>query len=501
MNIKQREITKMLKSMINPDLSGKKRPFKIIFLILGISLFISSLIFAGPNENAGIVFDLDATTYGNQNLTSIPSQPAGTYIRLDVYCTEVHNLDTYEFEVIYDPTELAYVAASATNPITYEPNILTTNGGAAIGWMIDSSTPGIISIAYTLAGTDTLEAPEGEGLIADIVFQAQVATHGTVSFGNVRFYDSFGVIDNITNKGIAILYKFGNIDGSVTNSNTGEPIEGAIVSINDFSDTTGTDGTYFLEYVPIGIYDITCTAEAYYDTVDVVEVLEGQTVTIDLVLEPFPNGTLSGTVTDANNGEPIEDAMITATSQGKFEYIDFTNADGYYIIDSLVASEIVGNYIVTCDAGVPYTLGEVTNVEIIEDETTTIDFVLTSPIMVVEPLEIFAIVENIGGSTINDITLINIGTAPFDWHGSIVEPEQLREPLKIDFPTPPAVIAHDQTEPSLGLAPGTINTNTNTNHSEPVVNLTRGSTGWAYNVSNDYFYSFDTDTPRDSKHN
>jgi len=75
---------------------------------------------------------------------------------------------------------------------------------------------------------------------------------------------------------------------------------------------------------------------------------------------------------------------------------------------------------------------------------------------------------------LNDITLINIGTAPFDWHGSIVEPEQLREPLKIDFPTPPAVIAHDQTEPSLGLAPGTINTNTNTNHSEPVVNLTRG---------------------------
>jgi len=111
-------------------------------------------------------------------------------------------------------------------------------------------------------------------------------------------------------------------------------------------------------------------------------------------------GNIDGTVTDANNGEPIEDALITATSQGKVEYTGFTNADGYYIIDSLVASEIVGNYIVTCDAGVPYTLGEVTNVEIIEDETTTIDFVLTSPIMVVEPLEIFAIVENIGGSTI-----------------------------------------------------------------------------------------------------
>ena len=470
----------------------KRILIKGLILILGISLIFSSLIFAGPNENAGIVFDLDATTYGNQNLTSIPSQPAGTYIRLDVYCTEVHNLDTYEFEIIYDPTELAYVAASATNPINYEPNILTTNGGEAIGWMIDSSTPGVLSIAYTLAGTDTLEAPEGEGLIADIVFQALVATHGTLSFGDVDFYDSFVVMDIITNKGITILYQYGNIDGTVTNSNTGEPIEGSIVSISDFSDTTGTDGTYLLEYIPIGINDITCTAEGYYDTVDVVEVLEGQTVTVDFLLEPLPRGTLDGTVTDANNGEPIEDALITATSQGKVEYTGFTNADGYYIIDSLFASEIVGNYTVTCDAGVPYTLGEVTDVGIIEDETTTIDFALAAPIMVVDPLEIFPIVENIGDSVITDITLSNIGTAPLDWHGTFVAPEQLREPLKIEFPSPPAVIAPDQAEPSLGFAPEIIHTN----HSEPVVNLTRGSTGWAYDAyTGEYFYSFDTDTP------
>jgi Cohesin domain. len=178
---------------------------KEIVFILGISLIFSSLIFAGPNENAGIVFDLDAITYGNQNLTSIPSQPAGTYIRLDVYCTGVQNLDTYEFEVIYDQAELAYVAASATNPITFEPNILTTNGGTAIGWMIDNSTPGVLSIAYTLAVTDTTEAPEGEGLIANIVLQALTSSQDLLTFGDVHFYDSFGVMDIITDKGIAIL--------------------------------------------------------------------------------------------------------------------------------------------------------------------------------------------------------------------------------------------------------------------------------------------------------
>ncbi len=178
---------------------------KVIILVLGLSLFFSSLIFAGPNENAGIRFDLNATTYGNQNNTTMTAPSVGDYIRVDVYAIDVHNLDTYEFEVNYNSNQLEYITAAATNPITYEPNILTTNGGTALGWMIDTSTPGILSIAYTLAGTDTLEAPEGEGLIADIVFQVLCTIGDSLTFGDVFFYDSFGVMDIITDKGIALI--------------------------------------------------------------------------------------------------------------------------------------------------------------------------------------------------------------------------------------------------------------------------------------------------------
>ena len=370
---------------------GEKMKKLIILLCL---LIVTALLIAkmapdtfrnerGPNENAGIRFDLDATTYGNQNDTTMTIPGVGVYIRLDVYAINVHNLDTYEFEVLFNPNQLDYITATATNPITYEQNILTTNGGTALGWMIDTSTPGVLSIAYTLAGTDTLEAPEGEGLIADIVFQVLSTIGDSLSFGDVYFYDSFGVMDIITDKGIAIIYESGNVDGTVTDSNTGEPIEGAIVSIGDFSDTTGTYGTYLLEYIPIGIYDITCTAEGYSDTADVVEVLEGQTVTVDFILEPIiPYGSLNGTVTDANTNEPIEGALITATSQGRVEYTDSTNPDGYYVIDSMFISEVVGNYTVTCDAGYSYILGEVTEVEIIVDSTTTIDFTLNSTVTV-----------------------------------------------------------------------------------------------------------------------
>jgi len=190
----------------------KRMLYKEIILVLAMSLFFSSLVFAGPNENAGIRFDLDATIYGNQNDTSMTIPGVGNYIRVDVYAINVHNFDTYEFEVDYNSNQLDYITASATNPITYEPNILTTNGGTAIGWMIDNSTPGLLSIAYTLAGTDTLEAPEGEGLIADIVFQISSTIGDSLTFGDVFFYDSFGVMDIITDKGIAIFLGAVSID-------------------------------------------------------------------------------------------------------------------------------------------------------------------------------------------------------------------------------------------------------------------------------------------------
>jgi len=373
----------------------KTRLTKGIILLLGLSLFLSSLIFAGPNENAGIVFDLDATTYGNQNLTSIPSQPAGTYIRLDVYCTGVQNLDTYEFEVIYDPTELEYVTATATNPITYEPNILTTNGGTALGWMINTSTPGVLSIAYTLAYTDTLEAPEGEGLIADIVLQALTPSQDLLTFGDVLFIDSFEVMDIITNKGVALLSHYGNVDG---------------------------------------------------------------------------------TVTDANNGEPIEDALITATSQGKFEYTGFTNADGYYIIDSLIAV-IAGNYIVICDAADQgYNTAYAYNVEIIADDTTNVDFALTSPIMVVDPLEIFPILGNMCDSVIIDITLSNIGTGPFDWDAGIEFPDA----ITLDFTT----------NRFKGVTAPSMNAEVDSNQTTPYNPSTKDM--W------DLLFSYDVDTPTGS---
>ena len=71
--------------------------------------------------------------------------------------------------------------------------------------MVDTSNPGVLSIAYTLTGTDTLEAPEGDGLIVDVVFQLLSEVEDTLSFGNVYFYDTYGEVDLITDKDVAVI--------------------------------------------------------------------------------------------------------------------------------------------------------------------------------------------------------------------------------------------------------------------------------------------------------
>jgi hypothetical protein len=84
------------------------------------------------------------------------------------------------------------------------------------------------------------------------------------------------------------LLPVGNIDGIVTDFYSGDPIEGACVSLGSFSDSTGYNGAYLLENIPVGVYDgLTCTAEGYCDlTFDYVIVLENQTTTVDFALYP-----------------------------------------------------------------------------------------------------------------------------------------------------------------------------------------------------------------------
>lgn len=154
-----------------------------------------SLKVGSSSLEQGICFDLDAATMGNQNVTVVPDP--NDYVRVDVYAICTKNLDTYEFEILYDKSQFEYTSAIATNPFNPgEKNFLETSGGTAVGWMVDSSTPGVLSIAYTLTGNDPAQAPDGGGLLASVVFKLLVkGVKKQLEFGDVKYYDSYGVLD------------------------------------------------------------------------------------------------------------------------------------------------------------------------------------------------------------------------------------------------------------------------------------------------------------------
>jgi N-acetylneuraminic acid mutarotase len=104
----------------------------------------------------------------------------------------------------------------------------------------------------------------------------------------------------------------GTLEGTVTDSVTNQPIEGATIQVTPLgaSTTTGVDGHYTL-LLPVDTYDVTASAFGYQtQTATGVDVTEGNTTTQDFALVAAPNHTVSGNVRDAD-GNPLANATVT----------------------------------------------------------------------------------------------------------------------------------------------------------------------------------------------
>ncbi len=87
---------------------------------------------------------------------------------------------------------------------------------------------------------------------------------------------------------------FGNLDGTITDTDGGLPIEGAVVTAGGFTQYTDASGYYQFVDLETGFYSVTATALGYYSqTVAGVEILEDQTTTLnfDLVFNNLQGDT------------------------------------------------------------------------------------------------------------------------------------------------------------------------------------------------------------------
>jgi len=78
----------------------------------------------------------------------------------------------------------------------------------------------------------------------------------------------------------------GTINGTVTEESTGEPIPGATVSVQGtgIGAATSIDGTYEIEDIPVGEQTLVARFLGYVSQTERVEILDGETLTVDFSL-------------------------------------------------------------------------------------------------------------------------------------------------------------------------------------------------------------------------
>lgn len=92
--------------------------------------------------------------------------------------------------------------------------------------------------------------------------------------------------------GIVLAQPAGQIMGKLTDARTGNPVAGATVFLSQTmrAALTGADGTYHLEGVPTGTYDLVATADGYFSTEQQAEVLADRVRKVDFIMkQPLPS--------------------------------------------------------------------------------------------------------------------------------------------------------------------------------------------------------------------
>ncbi len=165
------------------------------------------------------------------------------------------------------------------------------------------------------------------------------------------------------------------ISGTVTDTHTGRPVEGATVTVTpgDRQVTTGADGRYTVRVEP-GTYTVRTSAFGYRDaTTENVPVAADTFTTVDTALVRGPRGTISGVVSFDQSGEGIPGVTVEVRGT-PVRIAAATGTDGRYTI----ADVPVGTY--TVAASHPrFTAPPGVEVTVTEGGTAPADYVFGAP--------------------------------------------------------------------------------------------------------------------------
>jgi hypothetical protein len=349
----------------------------------GISGTITDAISSAPVQNA-VVTAANKTgevEYGSSNFTdSNGNYQIITNLATGIYNVTVYFADGYLMKKI---TDVSVTAEEMTSNVDIALDRSATINGTVTDSVSSAALEGILVYAqnadgdyadsdvtdssghYTLntdivAGTYNVTAPFPEGHIGNTV-AGVVVTAGSQYTVDMSL-DPSGVIS-----------------GMIFNNANGAPV--ADVSVTAVSDdyfgsaTTDENGNYQItDGLGTGTYEVVAYYGSSFNFTSDVDVTQGvETSGIDMGIDVPSSGVISGRVTDAGTGDPIEDVSVTAEDSGGFGS-NYTDADGYYVIDMGLGS---GTYNVTVTLQ-GYVSQVITGINVVVDEVTgNVDFQLT----------------------------------------------------------------------------------------------------------------------------
>lgn len=248
---------------------------------------------------------------------------------------------------------------------TTNVNVLMPVSGGISGKITDAVSSSPIQGVFVDAEIATGSIAYGSGAVTDAGGNYQIITNLITGTYNVTATYAPGHISKkltgvsvtaglMTNNVNIALDRSATISGTVTDSVSSTPLQDIIVlavdSNGDYAAaaTTNSSGKYTLNTdLATGTYNITTLFPLNHVSKTVADfaVTAGSQYTVNLSLDP--SGIISGRITSQDNGQPLANASVLASS-GEFFGVATTNDTGYYRITSGLGT---GSYMIFASYG------------------------------------------------------------------------------------------------------------------------------------------------------